>query len=104
MRLRLDDGYNLAGFTGAARVIAEALKQYGFLVADNGSNWFFGGTSDSRWDDDDLNQLKWIPGSAFEVVRSEALDAPLLSAALRPCGSGPGPPRPRRRRSRRRPP
>ncbi len=72
MRLRLDDGYNLAGFTGEARVIAEALKQYGFLVADNGSNWFFGGTSDSRWDDDDLNQLKSIPGSAFEVVRSEA--------------------------------
>ena len=72
MRLRLDAGYNLAGFTGEARVIAEALKQYGFLVADNGSNWFFGGTSDSRWDDDDLNQLKSIPGSAFEVVRSEA--------------------------------
>ncbi len=24
------------------------------------------------WDDDDLNQLKEIPGSAFEVVRSQA--------------------------------
>ena len=53
-------------------MIAEALKQYGFLVADNGSNWFFGGTSDSRWDDEDLDQLKGIPGSAFEVVRSQA--------------------------------
>jgi hypothetical protein len=72
MRLRLDDQYDLSGFTGAARVIGEALKHYGFLVADNGSNWFFGGTSDSRWDDDNLNQLKEIPGSAFEVVRSQA--------------------------------
>lgn len=72
MRLRLADGYSLAGFTGAARVIAEALKRYGFLVADNGSNWFFGGTSDSRWDDENLNELKSIPGSAFEVVRSQA--------------------------------
>jgi hypothetical protein len=72
MRLRLDDQYDLSGFTGAARVIAEALKHYGFLVADNGSNWFFGGTSDSRWDDENLDQLKQIPGSAFEVVRSQA--------------------------------
>ena len=72
MRLRLDDQYDLSGFDGAARVIAEALKRYGFLVADNGSNWFFGGTSDQRWDDENLNQLKEIPGSAFEVVRSQA--------------------------------
>jgi len=72
MRLRLDDEYDLSGFTGAARVIGEALKHYGFLVADNGSNWFFGGTSDGRWDDENLDQLKVIPGSAFEVVRSQA--------------------------------
>jgi len=49
-----------------------ALKRYGVINADNGSNWFFQGASDRRWDDDDLNQLKEIPGSAFEVVRSEA--------------------------------
>ena len=42
------------------------------IVADNGSNWFFSGTSDRRWDDEDLNQLKRIPGSAFEVVKSAA--------------------------------
>ena len=59
-----------AGFTGAAKVIARALKRYGMIVADNGSNWFFSGTSDRRWHDENLNQLKWIPGSAFEVVRS----------------------------------
>ena len=60
------------GSSGDARVIAEALRRYGMIVADNGSNWFFGGTSDRRWDDEDLNQLKRIPGSAFEVIRSQA--------------------------------
>jgi hypothetical protein len=71
-RLRLKAGYGLCGFGGGARVIAEALKRYGMIVADNGSNWFFSGTSDRRWDDENLNQLKRIPGSAFEVVKSAA--------------------------------
>ena len=71
-RLRLAAGYDLSGFGGAARVIAVALKRYGLIVADNGSNWFISGTSDRRWNDEDLDQLKRIPGSAFEVVRSAA--------------------------------
>jgi hypothetical protein len=71
-RLRLKAGYPLRGFSGAARTIALALRRYGAIVADNGSNWFFGGTSDRRWDDEDLNQLKRIPGSAFQVVQSAA--------------------------------
>ncbi len=71
-RLRLKAGYGLGSLSGGARVIAEALKHYGMIVADNGSNWFFSGTSDRRWDDESLNQLKRIPGSAFEVVKSAA--------------------------------
>ena len=71
-RLRLKAGYDLGRFSGGARTIAEALKRYGLIVADNGSNWFFGGSSDRRWDDENLNQLKRIPGSAFEAVRSAA--------------------------------
>jgi hypothetical protein len=39
------------------------------IVADNGSNWYISGAPDPRWDDDDLDQLKRVPGSAFEVVR-----------------------------------
>ncbi|HXS46349.1 MAG TPA: hypothetical protein VN756_02690, partial [Solirubrobacterales bacterium] len=71
-RLRLKAGYGLGGFSGGAKTIAEALKHYGMIVADNGSNWFFSGTSDKRWDDENLSQLKRIPGSAFQVVRSAA--------------------------------
>ena len=77
LRLRLKAGYRLARFTGTAKVIARAMKRYGLIVADNGSNWFFSGSSDRRWDDENLDQLKRIPGSAFEVVKS--------AAAIRPC-------------------
>ncbi len=72
MRLRLKAGYGLGGFSGPARAIAEALKRHGMIVADNGSNWFFSGSSDRRWDDENLNQLKQIPGSAFQAVKSAA--------------------------------
>jgi hypothetical protein len=70
MRLRLKSGYGLGRFSGAAKTIALAMKRYGLIVADNGSNWYFSGSSDRRWDDENLNQLKAIPGGAFEVVKS----------------------------------
>jgi hypothetical protein len=38
------------------------------FVADNGSNWFVSGATDSSWNDADLGQLKSVPGSAFEAV------------------------------------
>jgi hypothetical protein len=70
LRLRLKAGYPLGGMGTAARAIAVAMKEYGLIVADNGSNWYISGTSDRRWDDEELEPLKRIPGSAFEVVRS----------------------------------
>ena len=68
LRMRLKSNYDLSGFHGQSRVILQALKTYGLLVADNGSNWFITGTADARWDDSDLNQLKAVPGTAFEVL------------------------------------
>jgi hypothetical protein len=70
LRLRLKAGFDIAGFSPTNRVILTAMKRYGLIVADNGSNWFFGGASDARWNDEELDQLKSIPGSAFEVVQS----------------------------------
>ena len=72
LRLRLKASYDTSGFSGQAAVIAAALKRYGLINADNGSNWFFQGAPNRGWDDNNLNQLKEIPGSAFEVVQSEA--------------------------------
>jgi len=73
LRMRLRADFDIGGYTGAARVILVAMQRYGVIVADNGSNWFFGGTSDSRWDDENLDQLKGVPGSAFEVVDTGAV-------------------------------
>jgi hypothetical protein len=72
LRLRLSSGYDISGITGPAHAIAVALKLYGVIIADNGSNWYISGTSDRRWSDDNLDQLKSIPGSAFQVVQSAA--------------------------------
>ncbi len=71
-RLRLRPGYGLGRFSGPAKAIALALQHYGMIVADNGSNWYISGTSDRRWDDENLDQLKRIPGSAFQLVHSRA--------------------------------
>ncbi len=57
-----------SGFPAEVQRIFRAMKRYGLIVADNGSNWFFQGATDPRWDDDDLGRLKSIPGTAFEVV------------------------------------
>jgi hypothetical protein len=67
-RLRLKAARDISGFDPAIQKIFRAMKTYGLIVADNGSNWFITGATDVRWDDDDLNQLKTVPGSAFEVV------------------------------------
>jgi hypothetical protein len=68
LRLRLKASFDISHYTGEARVVLVALKKYGMIVADNGSNWYISGASDPRWDDNDLNQLKTVPGSAFEAV------------------------------------
>ncbi len=70
LRVRLKAGFNLAGFTGASRALLVALQHYGMFVADNGSDWYITGATDSRWNDTELNQLKTVPASAFEVVQT----------------------------------
>ena len=70
LRVRLKAGYDISRFTEAANVILVAMKKYGMILADNGSDWFFTGATDARWNDENLNQLKSVPGSAFEVVSS----------------------------------
>jgi hypothetical protein len=72
-RFRLKASFDLSHYHGAARIILQCLKTYGMFVADNGSNWYISGATDTGWNDDDLNQLKAIPGSAFEAVATGAV-------------------------------
>jgi len=68
LRLRLKASFDTSGFPPQARVVLEALKRYGMMVADNGSNWYISGAPDSRWSNDDLHTLGLVKGSNFEVV------------------------------------
>jgi hypothetical protein len=68
LRLRLKAGYSLAGFDGESLIILRALKRYGLIVADNGSPWYITGAPSPYWNDANLEQLKRVPGSAFEAV------------------------------------
>ncbi len=70
LRLRLKASFDLTKFHGEALVILQALKVYGMIVADNGSSWYISGAVDKRWNDTDLNQLKTVPGTAFEAVNT----------------------------------
>jgi hypothetical protein len=69
-KLRLKATFDVSPYHGQARVVLNALKRYGMIVADQGTSWYITGAADPRWDDEDLNQLKTIPGSAFEVVET----------------------------------
>jgi hypothetical protein len=73
LRLRLKKSYDISRFSGQARVVLQALKTYGLIVADNGSSWYITGAPDRRWDDDNLHSLGQVPGSAFEAVRTGTL-------------------------------
>jgi hypothetical protein len=73
MRVRLKASFDVSDFSPRVRVILVAMQRYGMILADNGSPWFFTGSSDVRWSDEELNQLKSLRGADFEVVDTSAL-------------------------------
>jgi len=68
LRVRLKASYPIAGFPRQARIVLQALKRYGMIVADNGTDWYISGAPDPHWDNDALHTLDRVKGSAFEVV------------------------------------
>ncbi len=73
-RFRLKAGVDIDGFSPTNQIIFQALKTYGMLLADNGSDWFPSGTPDDRWDNDDLHALQeGIRGDDFEAVDCSSL-------------------------------
>jgi hypothetical protein len=73
LRVRLKASFDTRAFPKQSRVVLEALKRYGMIVADNGSDWYLSGAPDKRWSNDDLHSLHRVPGSAFEVVDTSKL-------------------------------
>ncbi|HLY61885.1 MAG TPA: hypothetical protein VKV95_14150 [Terriglobia bacterium] len=75
-RLRLKATFDISGFPADDQVILSALKKYGMILADNGSAIFISGTPDDRWNNTDLNLLKSITASSFEVVQQGTIYTP----------------------------
>lgn len=76
LRLRMKADFDCTAMSAEVRVLCTGLKRFGMIVADNGSNWYVSGAPDSRWNDENLNDFKTIPGSAFEVVDTGAFVTP----------------------------
>jgi len=76
LRVRLKASVNISGLPYQARVVAEALKRYGMILADNGSPWYISGAPNPRWNNDALHQLDQLTGRDFEVVETSSLPHP----------------------------
>ncbi len=67
-RVRLKANYDMSKLSASAQVVARGMQRYGMFLADNGSNFYFQGEANPGWTDDDIEPLKGIPASAFEVI------------------------------------
>ena len=89
-RFRLKASYNISTYGAAAQVVLTAFKHYGLFVADNGSDWYFQGTEDTRWDSGVyptmISDLKKVPVSAFEAVDESSL---MVNANSAQAGTAP---------------
>lgn len=68
-RLRLKANFNITKFSATNQIILKAMKKYGIMLADIGSNMYISGAPDDRWDNDDLHQLGKVTADDFEVVQ-----------------------------------
>lgn len=72
-RFRLKAAFDASAFSRDARVILDAMKTYGIILADNGSAWYISGVPDERWNNDVLHELGRVTGSNFEAVDASSL-------------------------------
>ena len=79
LRLRLRASFDTSGFPRQSRIVLEALKRYGMIVADNGADWYVTGAPSQGWSNGDLHSLGRVTGSAFEVVDTSSLPKPSAS-------------------------
>ena len=73
LRVRLKASVDISGFPKQTRIVLEALKTYGMILADNGSDWYVSGAPSPKWSNSDLHTLGRITGAMFEVVDTSSL-------------------------------
>ncbi|MFF4429498.1 hypothetical protein ACFYZ4_10025 [Streptomyces sp. NPDC001513] len=84
LRLRLKSSADTSQLAPQAKAVAEALKKYGAIVADNGSAWYITGEENAGWDNAQLDTLKGFKGSDFEAVDTSGLQQSPDSGAVAP--------------------
>jgi len=67
-RVRLKADFDMSSMSESARTVLRGMQKYGMILADNGSNFYFQGEANPGWTEDDIEPLKDVPASAFEVV------------------------------------
>jgi hypothetical protein len=75
-RFRLKASFDISGYPKQARIVLQALKTYGMIVADNGSDWYISGAPNGGWNNDALHTLGQVEGRHFEVVDTSSLPRP----------------------------
>jgi hypothetical protein len=78
LRVRLKSSVKITGLPYQARVVAQALKTYGMILADNGSPWYISGAPNRHWNNSALHLLDRLSGRDFEVVDTSSLPHPGL--------------------------
>jgi hypothetical protein len=73
LRVRLKASVDISHLPRQARIVAQAMKTYGMILADNGSNWYVSGAPSPKWSNDQLHALGALHGSDFEVVDTSTL-------------------------------
>lgn len=73
LRVRLKAGVSISGLPRQARIVAQAMKTYGLILADNGSNWYVTGAPSPHWSNTELHALGGLTGADFEVVDASQL-------------------------------
>jgi hypothetical protein len=68
-RIRLKSSFDISSYPAKVQVILRAMKKYGLILADVGSNMYITGAPDERWDNDELRELGKVKGADFEVVK-----------------------------------
>jgi len=89
-RFRLRASFNISGFTAGTQVVLRAFQRYGLVLADNGADWFFQGTTDDWWGtaagSQIVSELKTIPAAQFDAVDESALQVSAGSYQADPYG------------------
>jgi hypothetical protein len=88
-RFRLKSNFNVAGYCSDstayckdAKAVLVEMQHYGLILADNGSNWYFGGAAFPQWPDALVEMLKGIPARAFVAVDDSCLEVSPNSGAV----------------------